>query len=67
MEEVEIPDSVTYIASNAFAHTAWLEDWYENSESDYLIVGDGVLLAYKGQKEDYEQPANVKFVACDVE
>ena len=67
LEEVEIPDSVTYIASNAFAHTAWLEDWYENSESDYLIVGDGVLLAYKGQKEDYEQPANVKFVACDLE
>lgn len=64
---VEIPSSVNYIADKAFEHTTWLENWYENGEGDYLIVGDGVLLAYKGKPEDYVQPANVKFVACDVE
>ena len=66
LSEVKIPDSVTYIAGNAFTHTAWLEDWYENGDSDYLIVGDGVLLAYKGEAKDYVQPVNVKYVACEV-
>ena len=41
------------------------KDWYENGESDYLIVGDGVLLAYKGEEEDFVLPANVKYVACE--
>lgn len=66
LDEVEIPDSVTYIAGNAFEHTAWLDNWYENGDGDYLIVGDGVLLAYKGVAEDYVQPANVKYVACEI-
>lgn len=66
LSDVEIPGSVTYIADKAFEHTAWLEDWYENGKGDYLIVGDGVLLAYKGRPEDYKQPTNVKYVACEI-
>ena len=65
LEKVIIPESVTYIADNAFAYTPWLEDWYEKGEGDYLIVGDGVLLAYKGEEEDFVLPANVKYVACE--
>ena len=42
------------------------EDWYENGESDYLVVGDGILIAYKGSKEDYVKPENVKSVSCDI-
>ena len=34
---------------------------------DYLIVGDGILIAYKGKKEDYVRPENVKSVSCDIE
>ncbi len=66
LTEVTIPDTVTYIGNKAFAHTKWLEDWYENGEGDYLIVGDGVLLAYKGKPEDYKVPAGVKYVACEI-
>ena len=66
LKEVVIPDSVTYIGIKAFEHTAWLEDWYENGEGNYLIVGDGILLGYRGEPEDYVKPANVKLVACDV-
>ena len=65
LEDVEIPASVTYIGDKAFEHTAWLEDWYENGEGDYLIVGDGVLLAYKGEPGAYRKPSNVKYVACE--
>ena len=62
-----IPDTVSQIEPQAFEKTAWLEDWYENGESDYLIVGDGILIAYKGSKEDYVRPDNVKSIACDIE
>lgn len=66
LDEVVIPDTVTYIGDKAFAHTKWLENWYENGEGDYLIVGDGVLLAYKGKPENYKIPAEVKYVACEI-
>lgn len=66
LKEVVIPDSVTFIGDKAFEHTAWLEDWYENGDSDYLIVGDGILIGYRGEPEDYEKPSDVKLVACDV-
>lgn len=66
LKEVMIPDTVTEIEPQAFEKTAWLNDWYENGESDYLVVGDGILIAYKGSKEDYVKPENVKSVSCDI-
>ena len=65
LSEVHIPSTVTYIGNKAFEHTKWLKDWYVNGEGDYLIVGDGVLLAYKGTKEDYRRPSDVKYVAFE--
>ena len=67
LKDVVIPDSVTEIEPQAFEKTAWLEDWYENGESDYLIVGDGILIAYKGDPDEYVKPENVKSVSCDIE
>lgn len=67
LEEVVIPDTVETIEPQAFEKTAWLEKWYQESEDDYLIVGDGLLIAYKGKKEDYVRPENVKSVSCDIE
>ncbi len=66
LKEVIIPDTVTEIEPQAFEKTAWINDWYENGESDYLIVGDGILIAYKGEPEDYVKPENVKSVSCDI-
>lgn len=67
LTDVVIPDSVKNIECNAFEKTSWINDWYENGESDYLIVGDGVLLAYKGDKESFIMPENVKYVSCEIE
>ena len=67
LAEVVIPSSVKVIEKNAFDKTLWLEDWYANSPDDYLIVGDGVLLAYKGDKDSFVMPENVKYVSCDIE
>lgn len=78
LTDVAIPDTVTTIEENAFSHTAWLKNWMaagtgtasqepageENAadEGDFLIVGDGILLAYRGEDPDPELPAGVKSV-----
>lgn len=78
LTSVVIPDSVTVIEENAFSHTPWLENWMaegtggspeeaEGTETfdtgDFLIVGDGILLAYRGSEEDPELPPEVKSIA----
>ncbi len=73
LSEVSIPDSVTTIEENAFSHTLWLKNWMaggdesenesENSgSSDFLIVGDGILLAYRGSEGNPVLPEEVKSV-----
>lgn len=66
LADVSIPSTVTYIDKNAFEYTAWLQNWYKESKEDYLIVGDGVLLAYKGDVSSYKKPSTVKCVACEI-
>lgn len=66
LSEVVIPDTVKTIEMQAFEHTSWLQNWYDNSEEEYLIVGDGILLAYKGDAKTYKKPAGVKTVACEI-
>lgn len=64
---VSIPKSVTSIAAYAFDHTPWMDGWYQDSEaSNYLIVGDGVLLAYKGNDAEVILPSSVKRIADNV-
>lgn len=63
LSEVTIPDSVTVIEENAFEHTPWLEKWKAESTEDFLIVGDGILLAYRGSEESPELPLEVKSIA----
>ena len=63
---ISFPDSLTYVGEKAFEHTKWYENWLENSPDDYLIVGNGVLIAYKGDKEDFKLPENVNYICCDV-
>lgn len=78
LTDVTIPDTVTTIEENAFSHTPWLENWMVAGtgtaseepagdgnmadEGDFLIVGDGILLAYRGADADPELPAEVKSV-----
>ena len=63
LEKVEIPDSVNEIKEHAFENTPWLNDFMENGSQDFLIVGDGVLLAYRGTEKQITLPDEVKTVA----
>ena len=61
---VQIPPSVEKIALGAFDNTPYLENFKQNpAKPDYLIVGDGILLAYKGKGGNIVIPENVKHIA----
>lgn len=71
LTDIYIPETVTYIGEKVFAGTPWLESFYDGSmvleeNSDFLIVGDGVLIAYRGDAEEVEIPQGVKVIAADV-
>ncbi len=48
LEEVSIPATVTDISAYAFDDTKWLNTWLKYGQDNFLIVGDGVLLRYRG-------------------
>lgn len=63
LSEVRIPSSVTYIAPKAFEKSMWLDTWLNASGDDYLVVGDGILLAYRGAGGNLTLPDKVKTIA----
>lgn len=67
LTEVEIPSTVTNVEAYAFEHTPWLENWRDSTDTgDYLIVGDGVLISYKGTDAEIVIPEDVKYIASGV-
>lgn len=67
LSEVSIPSTVTNVEAYAFEYTPWLENWRnEEDTGDYLIVGDGVLISYKGSGNVIVLPENVKYIASGV-
>ncbi|MGN1147376.1 MAG: leucine-rich repeat domain-containing protein [Lachnospiraceae bacterium] len=67
LREVDIPASVTDIAPKAFTETMWLNNWLAgNGEEEYLVVGDGILLAYRGDGGNLVLPDTVKRIAPEV-
>ena len=66
LTDVSIPDSVTQIEGNAFAKTPWIQNAMRSSASyPYLVVGDGILLAYDGNDSVVNIPAGVKRIALE--
>lgn len=66
LSKIVVPKSVKYIGANAFAHTRMLENWSLYGKDDFLILGDGVLVAYKGNDSNVTIPSNVKTIAPQV-
>ncbi len=64
LTDIVIPDSVTEIGPSAFAKTPWLNNWEQNGTSDFLIVGDGILLDYRGNTQTVIVPAGVKTISA---
>lgn len=62
LTDINIPPSVDSIALGAFDGTPFLEGWKQNGAGDYLVVGDGVLLAYKGSDKKVVIPDDIKHI-----
>lgn len=64
LEQVTIPASVTEIEPYAFEKTLWIQNGVSDQDP-FLIVGDGILIAYGGTDSVVNIPAGVKQIgAC---
>lgn len=68
LTDVVIPNSVREIGVSAFDKTPWLSGWKANAgeAGEFLIVGDGVLLAYRGKGGVVAIPDSVKVIGPEV-
>ncbi len=67
LASVNIPQSVSSVGLGAFGGTPFLENWKTSDDPfDYLVVGDGVLLAYKGHDKRIMIPQNIKHIGPSV-
>ncbi|MBQ9747470.1 MAG: leucine-rich repeat protein [Clostridia bacterium] len=56
LTKITVPTSVIYVGDSAFAGTQWLK----GQKDTFIVVGDGVLLAYNGTATDIVIPDTVK-------
>lgn len=67
LKNVTIPSTLTDLEPYAFEKTAWLENWKNGgSVENFKIVGDGILIAYKGTDGKITVPEGVKQIAAGV-
>jgi len=64
LTNVEIPGTVSSIALGAFDGTPYLENWKDTDDgNDFLVVGDNILLSYKGREKKLILPEGIKHIA----
>lgn len=64
--QVQLPDTITHIAPKAFDHTGWVNQFFEQGIGDYLVAGDGILLAYKGKEAQVRIPEGIRQIGPEV-
>lgn len=65
LEDIQIPDSVNRIGADAFTYTPWLKSFLKGTRlpnEEFLIVGDGCLIAYRGDDAVVVIPYGVKYI-----
>ncbi len=64
LADITIPSTVTKIERYALDYTAYMMNWKADRNSDYLILGDGILVAYKGMDSRVTIPEGVKHIGA---
>ena len=57
---IKVPSSVKEIEAYAFAKTRMMDNWKMYGSSEFLIMGDGILVAYNGLNTSVTIPEGVK-------
>lgn len=65
LTNVTIPSGVQEIEANAFEKTPWLSAQLSNTGSPFVVVGDGILIAYSGTDSVVNIPASVKQIGAE--
>ncbi len=66
LTRVQLPSTITCIAPKAFDYTGWVQQFYETGDSDFLVAGDGVLIAYKGNAANVDIPEGIRQIGPEV-
>lgn len=66
LNRVQLPSTVTHIAPKAFDHTGWVKQFYEQGTGDFLVAGDGILIAYRGSGGQVQIPEGIRQIGPEV-
>lgn len=70
IEKINFPDSLKSINTSYLSYTyeEWINSVAKEPNEDYIIVGDGVLIACNLPEHTkvYEIPEGVKYIACEI-
>ena len=65
LNDVIIPDSVHTVELGAFEGSLWLNNWLSAQDgNNFLTVGNGILLAYKGEGGNISIPDGIKTIGA---
>ena len=65
LNNLMIPETVETIELGALEGSGFLKNWMETEDgNNYLIVGDGILVGYKGEGGNIAIPADVKTIGA---
>lgn len=58
--KLSVPNEVSSVGGMAFGNTAWLN---ARADEEFVYVGDGILIAYNGNKEELKLPKTVRIIS----
>ncbi|MCR5278198.1 MAG: leucine-rich repeat domain-containing protein [Lachnospiraceae bacterium] len=64
--QILVPDTVTDIEASAFDHTRMLDNWKGYGSGNFLVMGDGILVAYRGYGSKVTIPEGIKQIGPQV-
>lgn len=66
LNQITLPSTIEDIEPKAFEKTGFIENWKKSGSSDFLTVGNGILIAYNGDDSSVNIPEGVCIIAPEV-
>ncbi len=64
--QILVPETVTDIEPSAFDYTRMLENWTDYGTGSFMVMGDGILVAYRGMSSSVTIPEGIKQIGPGV-